>query len=90
MRCRPTLIADALGTTIRTVIDNLKKMEVYEPGKNSHTHKKPGKAPSDTCQRGHDMNIHARTVWRMTTYGVRVRDGRECTECIRMRQRGEI
>lgn len=47
----------------------------------------PTRTKSPTCQRGHDMEVHGKTLFRKNKAGEKVPSGRMCMKCHRLRQR---
>lgn len=81
-------IAKDMGCAVQTVVNYLKKAEVYEPGRDSDRQRR--RTGKDECHRGHDMTVHGRPIFRQGPGGVQLPNGRYCNECRRMRGRGDI
>lgn len=55
--------------------------------KHSQEQRGKGPAPRATCTQGHDLDVHGLQRWKTNEAGQRVKNGRDCRECKRQRQR---
>ena len=69
------------GIPRATLVDRLKIDRVYIPERSSGVKKR------NVCDAGHDMNEHGVQIWKTKTDGSKVKNGRFCSECKRIRER---
>lgn len=87
-------IALQVGSAPITVLRYLKKADVYTSGRDKGKNLKGAIRPKDTyvrkerCSRDHDLTAEGATyeVWK-TRKGKRIRNGRACVECKKVRDR---